>query len=294
MRALVTGAAGFIGSHITERLIADGHQVIGVDDLSAGKMNNIPDSIYGFVQADICDIADYGYVLDDVDVVFHNAASKKNICLHDPLRDLKVNGGGTLSLLIECNKKGVRKFVHASTGSVYGEVDGKTTESSPLNPCSYYGVSKLAGERYVQMFHKNYGMDTTILRYFHVWGPRQEYSQETGGVIAIFIDKLSKLEPITIFGDGMQARVFTHVNDVVEANMRAWVNPAATGMVFNCNATEKTTILDAAHLLMRDTGVVVPVHYTNPLEGDIYNFDVDNSLIRDVLEMDFVNFSEYF
>ena len=172
MKALVTGGAGFIGSHIAEELLAQGHEVWIIDDLSSGYEKNVPEGckpIYG----DLSLIGLYKDVLHDLDVIFHNAASKKNICLKDPVRDAEVNTIGTLQLLKFAHENGVKKFVHASTGSVYGEQVALLREWLHPQPVSYYGVSKANGEQYVQYFNKK-GLNTTILRYFHVYGKRQE------------------------------------------------------------------------------------------------------------------------
>jgi nucleoside-diphosphate-sugar epimerase len=280
MKALVTGAAGFIGSHIAERLIKDGHKVRTTDDLSAGYIKNIPNKSE-FLLSDITHI-DVDFVarslLSDVDVVFHNAASKKNICLNNPVRDLEVNGGGTLKLLMACRKYGVKKFVHASTGSVYGEVHGVTTEETLCNPVSHYGVSKLAGERYVNMFSE--WLDTTILRYFHVYGPRQESDPNLGGVVAVFKQQIKEGKPITIHGSGKQVRSFTHVDDVVEANMRAWKRPEAIWEIYNCASGHYTTINELAKKLIKESGKDIEVRYEPELEGDIFNFNIDNSKIK--------------
>ena len=174
MKAIVTGGAGFIGSHIVDRLINLGAKVIIIDDLSSGKKENIH-SKAKLVEADIAYVWEWwAREFEKADVIFHNAASKKNICLQDPSRDLRVNGGGALNLLQLAKKYKVKKFIHASTGSVYGDVIGKITETTCANPVSYYGISKLAGENYVRYFSNTHGLNTTILRYFHVYGERQE------------------------------------------------------------------------------------------------------------------------
>jgi len=160
MKAIVTGGAGFIGSHLTDRLIKMGWRVLIIDDLSSGYEDNINDKAY-FAEMDICDVTPDFLIkagFYDADVLFNQAASKKNVCLHDPHRDLEVNGGGTLNLLYCAKTLGMRKFVHASTGSVYGEQKSVNEDSLTL-PVSYYGVSKLAGESYVRM----YGVDYTVL-----------------------------------------------------------------------------------------------------------------------------------
>ena len=186
-KIVVTGGAGFIGSHLCEKLVELGADVHSVDNYSSGKKENISflqkNDNFTSHDVDITDREACESIIEGCDIVFNNAASKKNICLIDPQKDLLVNGGGTLNLLELSVKHKVGKFVHASTGSVYGEPTiFPSTEEHPFNPVSYYGVSKLAGERYVDTFNHLYGLDTTILRYFHVYGPRQE-SNEFGGVV---------------------------------------------------------------------------------------------------------------
>ena len=274
MKCFVTGVAGFIGSHIADRLLLEGHEVIGIDDLSAGYRHNVPYGVM-FVEGDVCKIEKYSYLLHGVDVIFHQAASKKNICMRDPARDMEVNGIGTYRLLAKAVNNGVRKFVHASTGSVYGEVNGIITENTPKNPVSYYGISKLAGEQYVRLFNSK--INTTILRYFHVYGDRQESTDYFGGVVAIFNRHILAGEPIIIHGDGTQQRVFTHVKDIVEANIRTWIND--TNGIYNCASPVQTTISELAEMLMSRYNKRVSVNYTDPLPGDIHDFEVDTSAI---------------
>lgn len=293
-KVLVTGGAGFIGSHLTERLVEAGAHVICLDDLSAGKHSNIAHlesrSNFEFVEASVCDGSPtMDSIFDGLDTVFHNAASKKNVCLINPHRDLEVNAGGTLNLLQKACAHEVRKFVHASTGSVYGEPRlFPTTESHPLEPVSYYGVSKLAGERYVDVFHKLYGLDTTILRYFHVYGPRQE-SNEFGGVVSIFLRRITEGKNPVVFGDGDQVRSFTWVGDLVDANLQAAVNPTATGQAYNAASGIRVTINELAQgmLDILDPGGKLRIEHGPPLVGDIMEFDVSNAKIRNELGLAF-------
>ena len=277
MRALVTGAAGFIGSHIAERLIKEGYDVYGVDDLSAGYKENLHPKVK-FFESDVSDKEgmDWLFGTHKFDVVFHNAASKKQICLNDPHRDLEVNAGGTLLLLQQALKQESR-FVHASTGSVYGEAQRPTQgEGHALNPASYYGVSKLAGEKYVQMYHTEFGLKTTILRYSSVYGSRQEEGNG-GGVVAIFKKAIKDGKPITIFSDGDQSRGFTHVADVVEANLVCATDDRAIGEIYNCASGKLNTINDLASLLNAKDRI-----YEEAQIGDIKVFSVDNSkIVRD-------------
>ena len=280
MRALVTGGAGFIGSHIIESLLNDGHEVISIDNYSAGKRKNLEhlsdNTNFTEVKCDVCsqDVTDY---VVGIDVVFHNAASKKNICLQDPHKDLEVNAGGTLNVLQCSVKAGVKKFVHASTGSVYGEpIEFPQTEEHPLNPNSYYGVSKLAGERYVAMYHRMGWIDSTILRYFHVYGSRQE-DGIFGGVVAIFFRNIKEGKPLIVFGDGTQVRSFTHVDDIMAINKKA---AQISGGIYNCASGIKVTINQLAGKILSLTASASRVIYKNWLAGDIKDFDVDNTKIR--------------
>ncbi|MBI4175349.1 NAD-dependent epimerase/dehydratase family protein, partial [Candidatus Berkelbacteria bacterium] len=181
------------------------------------------------------------------------------------------------------------KFVHASTGSVYGEPHiFPTTEDHPLRPVSYYGVSKLAGERYVDVFHHLYGLNTTILRYFHVYGPRQE-SNEFGGVVSIFLRNIVEGRELTVFGDGTQMRTFTWVKDLVRANLRAAVRDVANGEVYNAASGIQVSINDLATKMvaMMKAGDRIKVVHGEPLLGDIMYFDVSNQKIRRHLGVDF-------
>ena len=286
MKAIVTGGAGFIGSHIAQRLLDNGHEVIILDNLSSGKESNIPLDA-GFANVNILDTHSYKNPLQGADVVFHNAASKKNVCLSDPEYDLDVNGKGTLKLLMACKEEGVKSFIHASTGSVYGEVDGTLHEDGPTIPVSYYGISKLAGENYARMFAKD--MNVVVLRYFHVYGPRQEDDPDLGGVVAVFKKQIKDGGPVTIHGDGSQKRVFTHVNDIVEINTRAWEEAERiSGNVYNCASNIPISVMALAGELIQKKKIVL--EYKPPLEGDIYNFDVDNRKVRFDLGVNFTPF----
>lgn len=293
-KTIVTGGAGFIGSHICEELLRIGADVYCLDNFSAGKRENVKafEKLPNFhvVAKDVCD---RDPLMDDLfegaDTVFHNAASKKNICLTNPQKDLDVNAGGTLNLLELMKKHAVRKFVHASTGSVYGEPRVfPTTESHPFEPVSYYGVSKLAGERYVDVFHKLYGLDTTILRYFHVYGPRQE-SNEFGGVVSIFLRNIVEGRNPVVFGHGDQVRSFTWVKDLVNVNLSAATNPVATGQAYNAASGIRVSINELAEKMLKllDREGKLTVKHDAPLLGDIMNFDISNQKVIDELKVTF-------
>ena len=290
-RALVTGGGGFIGSHLVEALVNRGIEVVSFDDYSAGKRENL-DSLRTNPKliefnGDVTNPDAVRAAMAGVDTVFHQAASKKTICMRDPLRDLAVNGGGALTLLQAAIELDVEKFVHASTGSVYGEpVILPQTESHPLRPVSYYGVSKLAGESYVNTFSHLFGLDTTVLRYFHVYGPRQE-SSDVGGVVSIFLRRALHGAPLLIHGDGNQMRTFTWVGDVVEANIRAATHRISRGKTYNCASGIRVTVNDLAKKVLARVNQDGAIKNVDPLPGDIREFDVDNTLISTELGMRF-------
>ena len=295
--ALVTGAAGFIGSHITEKLISLGLKVIAVDDLSAGRIENIDflnNNNLIFYQADISKKSEIVEIFrrNNIDVVFNNAASKKNICLLNPSRDLEVNAQGTLSLLELSKKYKIKKFVHASSGSVYGEAAViPQTEDHPINPVSYYGVSKLAGERYVKVFNHLHNINTTILRYFHVYGPRQDYSMDTGGVISIFIKRALKDDNLYIHGDGTQERSFTYVEDVVNANLIVATKESTSGEFYNIASGININLNSLKDTILSETKSNSNIIYDEWLVGDIKKFNISNQKIRE-LGLRFTNFED--
>lgn len=280
----MTGAAGFIGSHIVDALIDAGLEVVAVDDLSSGTVANLAhlEGRPGFTFAR-CDIADeraFAPLFDGVDSVFHNAACKKTLSLLQPTRDVDTNVRGALNVALLSKAHGVKKIVVASTGSVYGEaVQLPQTETHPLNPVSIYGIDKLAGESLVRLLAREAGIDATILRYFHVYGERQHGGQY-GGVIAIFSEHLLRGEAPTIHGDGFQQRSFTYVGDVVAANLLVALHPGAAGETFNCASGLKITIGDMYARLAALAGRAdLAPRYGDWTPGDIKTFDVSNAKI---------------
>lgn len=292
MKALVTGGAGFIGSHLCDRLLKEGFEVVCFDNLSTGKKENIEHLLntnrFKFVLGDVRDIKEISIAMNGVDIVFNQMASKKTICEKSPFDDCVINAAGTLNVLLAMKKNGTRKIVHASTGSVYGSCNHRITEFTSTNPVSYYGVSKLAGEKYVAAFMDMFDFEYTILRYFHVYGGRQD-SSDNGGVIPIFITKMLNGEPITIHGDGKQVRSFTFVDDVIEANIAGAINMDCR--IYNCASGLKITINELVENLEGLIGKAKIKHAPNVL-GDVLNFDVENIHIRKDLSIKFTNFDE--
>lgn len=284
-KAIVTGGAGFVGSNLVEALLEDGLEVVSIDDYSAGKQRNLEPLIRQYpdrfqaVNCDITDKSDLKRYFEGVDIVFHQAASKMTVCLLDPMRDLAVNAGGTFNLLELARDYGVRKFIHVSTGSVYGKARYfPTDENHPLNPTSYYGVSKLAGEKYARAFSDLYDMDVSMLRYYHVYGPKQDAGQY-GGVIGIFCEKTLRNEDITIYGDGTQIRSFTYVRDVVNINKFVALY-GEKGEAYNCASGLKVSINEIATKIIDLAKSTSKVHYADWKTGDIKDFDVSHAKLE--------------
>ncbi len=287
-KALVTGGAGFIGSHLVEELLAEGLDVVSIDNYFGGKKENLAEfheKYPGKLTELNVDVTDYDalkkvYELG-IDIVYHEAASKKTICMRDPRLDLEINGAGAFNILELARDYKVKKVVHASTGSVYGEARYfPQDEEHPLNPTSYYGVSKLAGEKYARAFCDLYDVNTTILRYFHVYGTRQENS-DVGGVVSIFGRRVfNGLAPI-IHGDGTQQRSFTHVKDLVNINKLVALRDDTMGEAYNCASGVNVTISELADAVKKYFGREdLVTEHDDWTVGDIKVFDVSNEKIR--------------
>lgn len=293
-RFLVTGGAGFIGSHIIEELLRQGKEVICIDNFVSGKQDNIFDfrasNKFRLVTADILDLDKILPHFEGVDVVFHNAASKCTVCRDRPILDLAVNAQGAWNVFEASRVHGVKKVIHASTGSVYGEAVQAQDEHHPFAPVSFYGVSKLAGERYLEAFRQYYKLRYSIIRYFHVYGPRQDAS-ERGGVIPIFITRAITNKPLYIFGNGGQIRHFTYVKDNVDANFALANTTKSDGLAYNSAHTIKVTILELAERIISMTRSRSKIKFWPVRKGDIRHFDVKNDRIKS-LGITFTNFEE--
>ncbi len=282
---VVTGGAGFIGSHLCDALLERDNTVTCVDNLvgTAGSTRNIAHLLDhpGF-RARRRECRSTGPTRADltgVDCVFHLAASKHAAALKDPERDLSVNGLGTLRLLLRAAHDGVPKFVHASTGSVFGETSREHVEGAPKKPVSPYGISKLAGESYCRVVDEMFGLDHTILRYYHVIGPRQDASDQ-GGVVPIFARRSLEGRPLTIYGTGAQTRSFTSVRDVVRATILAATSEPMRHADFNCASGVSVTIQELADFVLAETGSTEAIEYAPSRPGDIQHFAVDNTKLR--------------
>jgi UDP-glucose 4-epimerase len=282
-RFLVVGGAGFIGSHITERLLALGAKVFVLDDFSNGKESNVP-SANESLQLVHGDVRNYDFdSLGKLDGIFNEAARALLPSFKDPVTDLLVNAGGAIRLLEYARRHEV-KLVHASSGSVYGNpIRIPISEDHPLNPISPYGVSKQTSELYCSMYYRVYGLDVIALRYFNVYGPRQAASEEMG-VIPIFVRRALKREPLKVFGDGKQTRDFLNVSDVVSANLLAYVCRRSAGQIVNIGGEgREVSIEELAHTVMGMCGYDAPLVYADAKPGDIRRLVADNSRAKEVI-----------
>lgn len=278
MRALVTGGAGFIGSHLVDALVDRGDDVIALDDLSTGRRANLNPKAR-FVEADLADLAALREALEGVEVVFHQGArTSVPRSVEDPLGTDRVNVHGTLAVLHAAREAGCRRVVYASSSSVYGGAsEPPTPESAPTQPRSPYAVSKLAGEWYCRVFAELHGLETVSLRYFNVFGPRQRPDSPYAAVIPRFVAALVAGEAPTVYGDGLQSRDFTYVDDVVAANLAAASAPpeACRGDAYNVGAGDSHTLLELLAVLGRILATDPrPVH-ADPRPGDVRHSGAD-------------------
>jgi UDP-glucose 4-epimerase len=270
---LVTGGAGFIGSHICERLLKDGQRVRVLDDLSSGKLVNL-EHLGGDVELLRSDIRDPRAVADamrEVEIVFHEAAlGSVPRSVADPVTTHEVNLTGTLNVFLAARDAGVRRVVYASSSSVYGDTEALPKhEGLPTHPLSPYALSKLGGEYYASVFKQVYGFEVVALRYFNIFGPRQDLESQYAAVIPRFVTALLEGKPPVIYGDGLQSRDFTYVENVVEANLRAAEAEGIAGRAFNVACGGRYSLLD---LLDRMKAIlqsdVNPIHEA-PRAGDV-------------------------
>jgi len=270
---LVTGGAGFIGSHIAHKLVDEGHDVRVLDDFSTGKRRNIEPFAdrCKIIEGDIRDAAVVEKAVRGVDVVFHEAAlASVPRSINDPASTNEVNVRGTLNLLIAAKNNGVKRFVYASSSSAYGDSPRLPKEEQmATNPKSPYAVSKLAGEMYCLAFSEVYKIPTTSLRYFNVFGPRQDPDSQYAAVIPLFVKTLLEGKRPVIFGDGEQSRDFTYVDNVVSANLLASRSNLPGGRVYNVACGTKFTL----NSLYRELNNILDVHiepvYDPPRPGDV-------------------------
>jgi len=285
---LVTGGAGFIGSHIAERLADLGHEVRVLDNFSTGKRENLA-SFAGrvtVIEADIRDLAALKSAARGVDVVFHEAAlASVPRSVDDPVTSDEVNVHGTLNVLVAARDAGVRRVVYASSSSIYGNSPElpKREDMTPA-PESPYAAGKLAGELYCSVFSSLYRLPCVVLRYFNVFGPRQDPSSQYAAVVPLFTRALLRGEQPVIYGDGEQSRDFTFVRNVVDANLAAAEREGGVGKVLNVACGSTTTVNDLCERIRVLAGAGVRPRFAPPRPGDVKHSYADVSRARALLE----------
>jgi UDP-glucose 4-epimerase len=281
---LVTGGAGFIGSHLVESLVRQGRRVRVLDDFSTGQRANLshikpaPEVLDG----DVAEPDVVARATADAGVVFHLAAlASVQRSVEAPGDTHRVCATGTLNVLDAARRAGVRRVVYAASSSAYGIPAGEVqTELDPLQPLSPYAAAKLAGELYLQSFTTTYGLETVRLRFFNIFGPRQRADSPYSGVIALFTAALTAGRMPTVFGDGLQSRDFTFVTDVVQALTRAAESPQASGQVYNIGTGRSTTLLELIAALNRQLGTKVSPQHAPARAGDVRHSRADISRAR--------------
>jgi nucleoside-diphosphate-sugar epimerase len=285
LKALVTGGAGFIGSNLALALLARGDEVRLLDNFSTGHRSNLEPLHAELVEGDLRSYERVAAAVNGVEVVFHQGALPSvPRSIQDPLTSTAVNVEGTLNVLLAARDAGVRRVVFASSSSVYGNAPGMPRrESQPLAPLAPYAVSKLAAEQYCMVAHRVYGVETVALRYFNVFGERQDPLSGYAAVIPKFIRMMLDGQSPTVFGDGKTSRDFTHVENVVEANLAAAVEPAAAGRVMNIAVGSSHTLNELVDALRRLLDSDLEPKYGPPRPGDVSESLADVSLARELI-----------
>jgi nucleoside-diphosphate-sugar epimerase len=297
MRYLVTGGAGFIGSNMVDELVRRGASVTVLDDLSAGKENNLAgvrDKI-DFHRGSITDLETVQKACAGADFVIHLAArTSVPRSVKDPIESNRVNIDGTLNVLVAARDAKVRRVVYAASSSAYGETPTlPKVESMQPAPISPYGVTKYVGELYAQVFGRVYGLENACVRYFNVFGPRQDPTSQYSGVMSRFMLAVLEGQIPVVYGDGEQSRDFTFIANVVDETLRACEAQGASGMVFNGGTGARITLNQVLQQLRQITGAEINAQYDPPRNGDIRDSQADISLARKVLGYEpKVNFEE--
>ena len=288
-RCLVTGGAGFIGSNLADELIRQGARVTIIDDLSTGYRENLEEITgdFDFIEGDLNDDDVLKRALEDVEVVFHEAALPSvPRSVEDPVETHNACVNATFNLLVKARDAGVKRLIYAASSSAYGnqEVSPKTETMRP-EPRSPYAAAKLTGEYYCRVFNEVYALETISLRYFNVFGPRQNPSSEYSGVISRFIDALMKGMPPVIYGDGEQTRDFTYIDNVVNANLNAAQTTTGIGQVINAANGEKVSLNQLLSALKEITGRSdINAEHLPERKGDVRHSQADNMRAKEFIE----------
>ena len=289
---VITGGAGFIGSHLAETLVKQGQQVTVLDNLATGKEENLLPAQQGpgsleFINGDIRNLEDCQKAMQGADYVLHQAArASVQRSMENPALTTEVNVNGSLNVMIAAKDAGVKRMVSASSSSIYGDrkdpLAPKREDMDP-RPMSPYAASKLSVENYLQAIHRAYGLETVSLRYFNVFGARQDPNSDYAAVIPKFLFRLMAGEKPVIFGDGKQSRDFTYIDNVVQANLAACHTPGVAGQVFNVASGASHDLLDLLRLLGGLLGVEAEAEFADPRPGDVRASLADLSRIKQAL-----------
>ncbi|RME56272.1 NAD-dependent epimerase/dehydratase family protein [Candidatus Parcubacteria bacterium] len=285
-RVLVTGGAGFIGSHVVDALLTNRFLVTVLDDFSTGTMQNLPCESPNLTVIDgsILDREKVKNSLSGCGTIIHLAAiASVQQSVDDPFTTHQVNFDGTLVLLDEARKQGVERFLYASTAAVYGDVlSGSVNEAARPSPLTPYAIDKLAGEYYLTYYANNYGIKYTTCRFFNVYGPRQNPSSPYSGVIGIFMNQAIKRKKVNIFGDGLQTRDFVYVKDVARILVGLIHNDKSFGMAINIGRGEGVSLLQLIAIVEKVLGIQLRVEHKEARQGDIRHSQADIQLLRDI------------
>lgn len=287
-RSLVTGGAGFIGSNLVERLLHEGHEVRVLDNYETGNKDNLTEFLNDIelFEGDIRDAALVKRAISGADFVFHQAAlSSVPRSIADPIASNAVNVDGTLNVLMAAREANVQKVVYASSSSIYGPTEVLPKEESmPPNPISPYALAKFAGEKYCQIFSDLYDLPTVCLRYFNIFGPRQDPKSEYAAVVPLFITNLLSGQPIQIYGNGEQSRDFTYIENAINANLlAATASKEADGEIFNVGCNARATLNTLVNLMGELIGIEVSPEYHPPRLGDVKHSLADVSKAQRLL-----------
>ena len=304
MKILVTGVAGFIGSHLAQRLLERGDEIFGIDNFYSGTKNNIEylklfdkNNRFTFIEADIRNFETINKIIKDYNIkqIYHLAAIVSvQESIENPLLSNEVNVKGTLNILEASRKNDVKRVVFSSSAAVYGdEPTLPKNEDSIMNPISPYGYEKLFGEYYMKLYNELYGLETVILRYFNVYGSRQNSKSDYSGVISIFEENFKNAKSPNIYGNGEQYRDFVYVKDVVKANIKAMNTTTLSGKIICVGTGKKTSINDLVEFLNKKYNRLIVPKYLPKRSGDIKESVCNNSKIKELLNIhEFTNFEE--